>query len=109
MVQIKQPPAEDRCWHDTDGVGDGEGDQHLDVLGEHVVDGDAHCSSRLSLVNNQPSCYDTVSDKDNQEIAKDIYNHAIAGMVTVSVRNIAAIHGVCPLIYTGDTKDITRN
>ena len=105
MVEIKHPPAEDGCWHNTDGVGDGEGDQHLDVLGEHVVVGAGHRSSCLPLIDDQPPCDDAVSNQDNQEITKDIYNHAVAGMISVGI--VTTIHGVCPLVFTGNAKDIT--
>ena len=108
MVQqfVKSPPTDIRCWYHTDGICNGEGKQHLDVLGEHVVDGAVHRSHCLSLINNEPSCNNAVGNENDE---KDCYiaNHSIAGMVTL--RNITAINGVGPLVDTSETEDITRN
>jgi hypothetical protein len=104
---VEHPPAENRGWQHTDCVGNGEGDQHLDVLGEHIVDGAAHSSDGLPLINNEPSCNNAVGNEDDEKVDNYIDNHAIAGMVTVG--DITAIDGVAPLEDTGEVKSIKRN
>ena len=109
MIQksIEHPPAKDSGWQHTYGVGNGEGEQHLDVLCEHVVDWVDHSSAGLPLVNNEPSCNNAVGNEDDEKIDNYIDNHAIAGMVTVG--DITTINGVGPREDTGEVKSIKRN
>ena len=77
------------------------------MLGEHVVDGAAHGSDGLPLINNEPSCNNAVGNEDDEKVDNYIDNHAIAGMVTVG--DITAIDGVAPLEDTGEVESIKRN
>ena len=109
MVQqiVEPPPTENRGWYHTDCICNEEREQHLDVLGEHFVDGAAISSHCLSLINNEPSCNNAVGNEDDEKVDNYIDNHAIAGMVTVG--DITAIDGVAPLEDTGEVESIKRN
>ena len=67
------------------------------MLGEYVVAGVAHGTSCLSLVQNESPADNAVRNQDNEEVAENIHNHAIAGMFCV-ISNIASIHSVGKLI-----------
>ena len=64
---VKHSPAEDKSRYDRDGVPHGQGEQHLDVLGEYVVIKVIHGSHCFSLVDHKISCYNSIGSKDDDE------------------------------------------
>ena len=104
---VKHPPAEDESRYHGDGVCHGQGEQHLDVLGENVGIRVVHCGYCYSLVNHKISCYNSIGNKDDDKVDDNIGNDEIAGMKTVS--GITAIDGVAPLKNTCNIEGIRRD
>ena len=101
---VKHPPAEDESRYHRDGVCHGQGEQHLDVLGENVVIRVVHCGYCYSLVNHKISCYNSIGYKDDDKVDDNVGNHTIASMTTISY--ITTIDGVAPLKDTCNAEGI---
>ena len=104
---VKHSPAKDESRYHGDGVCNGQGEQHLDVLGENVGIRVVHCGYYYSLVNHKISCYNSIGNKDNDEVDDNIGNDEIAGMNTIS--EITAIDGVAPFKVTCNAEGIRRD
>ena len=64
------------------------------MFGKHILIWVVHSNNCFSLIQNKPSCNNTIGKKDDDEVDDNISDHAIAGMIAVG--DVTAIHGVGP-------------
>ena len=102
---VKHSPAEEESRYHRDGVRHRQGEQHLDVLGEYVVNRVIHGSHCFSLVNHKLSCYNSIRNKDDNEVQDDIGNHAIAKGSITTIDGVAPLKDTCKVeSIRGDDK-----